>query len=146
MKKKIKYVLIGIITISSFSVLLLFNFYISPDLQSKINQRIIENNNREKKFEVTNISVFIDYSGVQENDFFQNINLTNYKTTAFDALANSSVIRFKDDGRGVYVEEINGVGVGWIYWINNDPPPPMPSNYFNLVDNDTLNWKYVSVV
>jgi len=144
MKKKIKYILIGIITISSFSVLLLFNFYVFPDLQSNINQGIIDKNNREKKFEVTNISVFIDYSGVQENDFFQNLTLTDYGTTAFDALSNSCTIRTKNFNYGLLVEEINGVGVGWIYWVNNDPPPNVPSNYFNLLDNDTVNWKFVS--
>ncbi|MCK4286589.1 MAG: hypothetical protein KAX18_10325 [Candidatus Lokiarchaeota archaeon] len=142
MKKNKKYILIGIITISSFSVLILFNFYIFPDLQSNLNQT--NDNNREKNFEVTNISVFIDYSGVQVNEFFQNINLTNYETTAFDALANCCVIKVTDFNWGLFVEEINGVGVGWIYWINNDPPPNLPSDYFNLLDNDTVNWKYVS--
>ncbi len=86
----------------------------------------------------------VDYSGAQENDLFQNINLTNYKTTAFDALTNCSVIRAADFNWGLLVEEINGVGVGWIYWINNDPPPNIPSDYFNLLDNDTVNWKFVS--
>lgn len=142
MKKNIKYLIIGIVTISSFSVLILFNFYIFPNLQSNLNQT--NDNNREKNFEVTNISVFVDYSGVQQNDFFQNINLTNYKTTAFDVLANCCVIRVRDYSWGIFVEEINGVGVGWIYWINNDPPPNLPSNYFNLLDNDTVNWKFVS--
>ena len=104
----------------------------------------MDNNNRDNKFEVTNISVFIDYSGVQENDFFQNLNLTDYKTTAFDALSNCCIIRTKNFNYGLFVEVINGVGVGWIYWINNDLPPNIPSNYFNLLDNDTVNLKFVS--
>ncbi|HEC37225.1 hypothetical protein LCGC14_0639540 [marine sediment metagenome] len=142
MKKKIKYIVIGIITTLSFTVLILFNFYIFPDLQSDLNQ--ININEREKKFEVTNISLFVDYSGVKENDFFKDINLTSYETTAYHALANSTVIRVRNFNWGLLVEEINGVGVGWIYWINNDPPPNLPSNYFNLLDNDTVNWKFVS--
>lgn len=140
MKKNIKYIIIGIIAILSFSILLLFNFVILPKLPSNINQN---NNEREKKFEVKNISVFIDYSGVKENEFFQNLNLTNYETTAYHALLNCCDIKIKDYGWGIFVEEINGVGVGWIYWINNDVPPSMPSNYFYLMDNDTVNWKYV---
>jgi hypothetical protein len=141
MKKKIKYLFIGVIGISSFTILIIFNFVILPNLQSNSNQPI--NNNREKKFEVRNISVYIDYSGVKENDLFQNLNLTNYETTAYHALLNCCVIKIKDFGWGVYVEEINGVGIGWIYWINNDAPPSMPSNYFYLMDNETVNWKYV---
>lgn len=141
MKKNVKYLLIGIIAISSFTILIVFNFVILPNLQSNLNQTI--NNNREKKFEVRNISISIDYSGNKENEFFQNLNLTNYETTAYHALLNCCEIKIKDHGWGIYVEEINGVGIGWIYWTNNDPPPMIPSNYFFLVDNDTVNWIYV---
>ncbi len=141
MKKNIKYIIISIIAFSSFTILLLFNFFILPNLQSNSNQII--NENKEKKFEVENISVYIDYSGIKENEFFQNLNLTNYETTAYHALLNCCDIKIKDYGWGIFVEEINGVGIGWIYWINNDAPPSMPSNYFYLMDNDTVNWKYV---
>jgi len=142
MKKNIKYIIIGLIAISSFSILLIFNFVILPNLQSNINQN--NNNNRVKQFEVKNISVFIDYSGVQDkdNEFFQNLNLTNYETTAFHALLNCCEVKTIDYGWGLYVEEINGIG-RWIYWINNDPSPSMASNYFYLLDNDTVNWKHV---
>jgi hypothetical protein len=142
MKKNIKYLIIGIITVSSFTGLFIFNFMILPNLQSNIYQS--NNPSREAKFEVLNITVSIDYSGVQVNELFQNINLTNFETTALDALANCCVIRVANFNGRLLVEEINGVGVGWIYWINNDPPPNIPANYFNLLDNDTINWKFVS--
>ena len=71
------------------------------------------------------------------------MNLTNYETTVYHALLNCCDIKIKDYSWGIFVEEINGIGVGWIYWINNDAPPTMPSNYFYLMDNDTVNWKYV---
>ncbi|MBY8985838.1 MAG: hypothetical protein KGD65_12260, partial [Candidatus Lokiarchaeota archaeon] len=103
----------------------------------------IQNNDREKKFEVVNITISVDYSGIQENEVFQNINLTNFETTAFHALVNCCVIRYVVSW-GLKVEEINGVGGGWIYWINDDPLPNIPSNLFNLLDNDTVNWEFVS--
>ena len=142
MKKNIKYLLIGIITISSFTALILFNFYIIPNFQSDLTQ--IHNDDRDKKLEVINITVSVDYSGIQEKEIFQNINLTNFETTAFHALVNCCVIKYIDFSWGLKVEEINGVGGGWIYWINNDPLPNIPSNYFNLLDNDTVNWEFVS--
>ena len=142
MKKNVKYLIIGIIAISSFTVLIVFNYYIIPNFQSNLSQ--IENNDRVKKFEVNNITVSVDYSGVKEKEIFQNINLTNYETSAFHALANCCVIRYVDFSWGLKVEEINGVGGGWIFWINNDPLPNIPSNFFNLLDNDTVNWKFVS--
>ncbi|MFW9880670.1 MAG: hypothetical protein ACFFG0_46985 [Candidatus Thorarchaeota archaeon] len=139
MKKSIKYLLIGIIGISSFATLLLFNFVILPHLIS--NQSI--NNNREKLYTVTNISVYIDYSGVRENELFQNTTLNNYETTAYHSLLNCCEIKIRYYGSLIYVEEINGVGIGWIYWINNDPLPGIASNHFYLIDNETVNWKYI---
>ncbi len=141
MRKNIKYIIISVIAVSSFTVLLLFNFVIIPKLQSNIIQGI--DNNREKQFEVKNITLFIDYSGVKENEIFENINLTNYKTTAYHALLNCCDLVVIDYGWGIYVKEINGVGVGWIYSVNEDPPPNIPSNYFYLMDNDTVEWTHV---
>ncbi|MFX1375057.1 MAG: hypothetical protein ACFFA0_04535 [Promethearchaeota archaeon] len=140
MKKNIKYILISVIGISSFTMFFLFSFLIVPNLQSTIAQNSTD---REKQFQVENISVYIDYSGVKENEMFQNLNLTNYQTTAYHAVLNCCDIKIKDYGWGIFVEEINDVGIGWIYWINNDIPPSIPSNYFYLMDNDTVNWKYV---
>jgi hypothetical protein len=141
MRKKNKPIIISITAISSFVVLLLFSFIIFPKLQTDIIQDI--NNEREKQFVVNNITVIIDYSGIKENEIFENISLTNYKTTAYHALVNCCDVVEIDYGWGIYIKEINGVGVGWIYSINEDPPPNIPSNYFYLMDNDTVNWKHV---
>lgn len=140
MKKK--YILIGILGISSFTGLLLFNFIILPNFVSNVTQI---NNNRELQFEVVNISVSIDYSGEMANDIFQNLNLTNYKTTAYHALLNCCDIQIKNYPSGIFVKKINGVGEGWIYWINDDPLPNIPSNFLYLLDNDTVYWKYVGI-
>lgn len=141
MNKKIKFGIIGIIAVLSFSTLILFNFLILPNFQSTLSQNL--NKDRVNKFEVKNISVFIDYAGPQENQFFQNLNLTNYETSAYHALLNCCNVKVKTYSSGYFVEEINGVGAGWIYWINDNPPPNIPSNYFYLMDNDTVNWKHV---
>ncbi len=141
MKKTHRFILIGFIAIFSFSFLLIYSFIIGPQLQSSINQII--GNEREKQVEVTNVTVIIDYSGVKDNELFVNINLTDNKTTAYYALANCCDISVQDFGWGLYVNEINGVGPGWIYSINDDPLPMIPSNYFNLMDNDTVKWKHV---
>jgi len=141
MKKKNRFILITFIAIFSFSFLLIYSFIIVPQLQSSINQII--GNEREKQFEVTNVTVIIDYSGVKDNELFENVNLINYKTTAYYALANCCAVSVQDFGWGLYVNEINGVGPGWIYSINDDPLPNIPSNYFYLMDNDTVKWKHV---
>jgi hypothetical protein len=141
MKKNTKFILIGLIAIFSFSFLLIYSFIIVPQIQSSINQ--VNGDERVKQFEVANVTVVIDYSGVKDNELFENINLTNYRTTAYYALANCCDVSVQDFGWGLYVNEINGVGPGWIYSINDDPPPNIPSNYFYLMDNDTVKWKHV---
>lgn len=142
MKKKSRLILISSIAIFSFSFLLIFSFVIGPQMQSSINQVI--GNENEKQFEVTNVTVVIDYSGVKDNELFENINLTNYKTTAYHALINCCSVVVKDYGSGIYVEKINGVGVGWMYTVN-DEYPKIPSDAFYLIGNDTVKWIYVGL-
>ncbi|MHA2128488.1 MAG: hypothetical protein ACXABO_20135 [Promethearchaeota archaeon] len=140
MIKKIKFILIGTIAVLSFTMLILFNFIILPNFQSNLSQNL--DNEREKRFAVKNITIFIDYSGAQENQSFHDLNLTNYETSAYHALLNCCDIKVRSFSWGLFVDEINGVS-GWIYWINDDPPPNIPANYFYLIDNDTVNWKNV---
>ena len=139
MRKTHRFILISFIAIFSFSFLLIFSFIIAPQMQSSINQDI--GNEREEQFEVTNVTVIIDYSGVKNNELFENINLTNYKTTAYHALINCCSVVVQYYGSGIYVEKINGVGV-WMYTVNEEYPN-IASNYFNLMDNDTVKWKHV---
>jgi len=141
MEKRIKYILLVLIGISCFSLLFFYNTILLQNPESPINQN---NGERDvKQYCVENITLIIDYSGVKTNEKFENINLTNYETTAYHLLLNCCEIVFIDYDWGVYIKEINGVGVGWIYTINNDVPPSMPSNYFNLLDNDTVKWTHV---
>ena len=142
MKKKKRFILISFIAIFSFSFLLIFSFVIGPQIQSSINQVI--GNEREKQFEVINITVIIDYSGAKNNDLFENINLTNYKTTAYHALINCCSVVVRDYSSGIYVEKINGVGIGWMYTVNEEYPN-IPSNYYYLMGNDTVKWIYVGL-
>ena len=139
MKKTHRFILISFIAIFSFSFLLIFSFIIAPQMQSSINQII--GNEREKQVEVTNVTVIIDYSGVKDNELFININLTDNKTTAYHALINCCSVVVKYYSSGIYVEKINGVGV-WMYTVNEEYPN-IASNYFNLMDNDTVKWKHV---
>ena len=141
MEKRIKYILLVLIGISCFSLLFFFNTILLQNPESPINQN---NGERDvKQYCVENITLIIDYSGIKTNEKFENINLTNYETTAYHLLLNCCEIVTIDYDWGVYINEINGVGVGWIYTINNDVPPSMPSNYFNLLDNDTVKWTHV---
>ncbi len=141
MKKKAKFLLIGVIGVSSFCILIFFGFFIIPMIQSSNNNKI--ENRSELLFEVTNITIIIDYSDVKDSEIFKNINLTNFKTTAFHALLNCCDVVAQDHGWGIYVKQINGVGEGWIYTVNNESLPNIPSNLFNLIDNDIVKWTHV---
>ena len=141
MEKRIKYILLIFIGITCFSLLFLFNTILLQNPEPPINQN---NGERDvKQYSVENITLIIDYSGIKTNEKFENINLTNYETTAYHILLDCCEIVIIDYGWGVYIKEINSVGVGWIYTINNGVPPSMPCNYFNLLDNDTVKWTHV---
>jgi len=141
MNKRTKYIIIGLFGSSFIALFLFFNFIIFPSWQTKINE---DNENiREKQFEVSNVTLIVDYSGVKDNDLFKNINLTNYKTTVYHALLNCCEVAIQDYDTAIYVKEINGVGEGWTYTVNNEPLPNIPANYFYLLDNDTVKWTYI---
>lgn len=141
MKKKAKFLLLGVIGVSSFCFLILFGFFIIPMMQSSSNNKIDKRS--ELLFEVTNITVIVDYSEVKDIDIFKYINLTNFKTTAFHALLNCCDVVTQDYGWGIYIKQINGIGEGWIYTVNNESLPNIPSNLFNLIDNDIIKWTHV---
>lgn len=141
MEKRIKYIFLVLIGISCFSLLFFFTRILLQNPEPPINQ---DNGERDvKQYSVDNITLIIDYSGVKTNEKFENVSLTNYQTTAYHLLLNCCEITIENYGLRIYVKEINGVGVGWIYTINNGVPPNMPSNYFNLLDNDTVKWTHV---
>ena len=141
MNKKNKFIVIGLIGIFCFTLFFVFSFILFPNSQTSINENNVDG--RVKQLQVSNITVVIDYSGVKDNEIFRNISLINYETSVYHAILNCCEISVQNYGWGKFVKEINGVGVGWTYTVNNEPPPSMPSDYFYLRDNDTVRWTYV---
>ena len=141
MEKRNKYILLAILGISCFTLLFFFNSMLLDNPQSPFVQN--EEEREVKQYSVDNITLIIDYSGVKTNEEFVNISLTSDKTTVYHLLLNCCVITIQDFGWGIYIQEINSVGPGWIYTVNNGAPPSMPSDYFNLLNNDIVKWKHV---
>ncbi len=142
MQKTNKYILLFIVGFSCFSLLFIFNFFLLLDPQSPFVQN--EEERAVKQYNVANITLFIDYSGEKTNEQFENITLTDYQTTVYHLLVNCCETSIQNFGGFIYVNEINGVGPGWIYTVNNEAPPSMPSDYFNLLNNDNVTWTHVS--
>jgi len=72
----------------------------------------------------------------------ENVELTDYNTSAFDALINWCEVEYKDYGEmGILVEEIDGIQGNWRYSINGDFPG-VSSNKYNLKNGDTVKWVY----
>jgi hypothetical protein len=141
MNIRTKFLTIGIIGIICIASFLALSFVVFPGLQSSITQ--ISGDERERQPEVTNITVIVDYSGVKENEIYMNLTLTNYSTTAYHAILMCCEIKVQDYSWAIYVEEINGVGTGWTYTVNDEPLPNIPVDYFYLLDNDTVKWTHI---
>ena len=141
MKKRNKYILLALLGISCFSLLFVFNSILRHNPQSPFIQN--EGERAVRQYSVDNITLFIDYSGVKTNEKFENVSLTNNQTTVYHLLLNCCEITIKNYGVYIYVDGINGVGTGWIYTVNDGVPPMVPVNYYNLLDNDSVTWKYV---
>jgi hypothetical protein len=141
MEKRNKYILLAFFGVTCFSLLFFFNALLLHNPQSPI---IPNEGEREvKQYSVDNITLIIDYSGAKTNEKFENVSLTNYQTTAYHLLLNCCEITIQKYGVYIYVDGINGVGTGWIYTVNDGVPPMLPVNYYNLLDNDIVKWKYV---
>ena len=141
MNKKTKFITIGIIAIFSFTSLFIFSFIFFPSLQASINSS--NDDGRTLQEEVSNITIIIDYSGVKDNEIYWNITLNNYNTTVYHAILKCSEVKVQDYGWAIYVKEINGIGTGWTYTVNEDPLPNIPVDYFYLMDNDTVKWTHI---
>ena len=140
MEKRNKYILLVFLGVSCFSLLFIFNSLLLNNPQSPIIQN--EEERAVKQYSVNNITLIIDYSGVQTNEKFENVSLTNYQTTVYHLLLNCCEITIQNYGMQIYIQEINSVG-SWIYTVNNEPPSNIAANYYNLLDNDTVKWKHV---
>jgi len=140
MEKRNKYILLVFLGVSCFSLLFIFNSLLLNNPQSPIIQN--EEERAVKQYSVDNITLIIDYSGVQTNEKFENVSLTNYQTTVYHLLLNCCEIIIKNYGLQIYIKEINSV-TSWIYTVNNEPPSNIAANYYNLLNNDTVKWKHV---
>ncbi|MFX0012387.1 MAG: hypothetical protein ACFE9R_18890 [Candidatus Hermodarchaeota archaeon] len=141
MEKTKKYIIIGIVGISCFSLLIFVNSTLFNDQNSPFIPK--QGDRTEKLYSVENLTLFIDYSGVKLNQLFENVSLTNFQTSVYHLLLNCCDISIKQYAGFIYVNGINGVGTGWIYTVNDGTPPSIPSDYFYLLDNDTVKWKHV---
>ncbi|TFF95554.1 MAG: DUF4430 domain-containing protein [Promethearchaeota archaeon] len=117
-KKYNKFAIIGIIIAASFGSLIYFGVSYSPPT---VNQKL------EK---VQDLTLVIDYgNGTISN--YTNFELTNYETTAFDALNKSVSVQYTDYGaQGYFIESINGAVGNWLYYINDNYVSVAANNYF----------------
>lgn len=124
MKKKTKFLLIAIIGVLSFTILLVFNFYLSktePTLS-----------------DVENISLIVDYNNGTIKGHY-NFTLDGGKTTVFDALDKWCKVEYQESSLGIFVTAIDGIRGSWIYLVNGYSPE-FGSKVYALKDGDLVKW------
>jgi len=126
MRKKLKFFIIVIVGISSFSMLILINF------------NLITNPTKSTRESVNNITLLVNYKNGTIKTH-ENFTLDNWETTVFNALDKWCDIQFVDYGWGIYVTEIDGIKGGWIYLVNNNAPNVGAPDY-PLNDGDEVKW------
>jgi hypothetical protein len=128
-KKFNKYIIIAILASASFASFFVFTSSIEV---AEVNEALRE---------VQDITLIVDY-GNGTIKTLENLELTDYNTTAFNALINWCEVEYKDYGEmGILVEEIDGIRGNWRYSINGDFPG-VSSNKYNLKNGDTVEWVY----
>ena len=145
MEKTHKYLILVIIGTTCFTGLILFNYYIVPEWQASLNQ----SNNDDDAYvgldnplqEVHNITLIVDYNGELETKKVKDFNLTSGKTTAFDAVDKWCDVEYWEGKK--YITYIDGVGIGWTYYVNEPPLPNKPAIEFYLNNGDKVYWTYV---
>jgi hypothetical protein len=123
-----KYIIIAIIGLASFTSLIYFGFTYSPHPEN------------EKSETVQNISLTIDYgNGTLYNQ--ENFRLTNYKTSAFDAVNTWADVQFTDYGaQGYLIESIDGIEGNWLYYVNEEYISVAANKYY-LQDGDQIRFE-----
>lgn len=126
-KKFNKYILIAILATASFSSFFIFASSIEV---SEVNKPLKE---------VQDITLIVDY-GNGTVKTWEDFELSDYNTTAFDALKNWCDIEYTDYGNmGILVEGVDGISGNWLYSIN-DEFPGVSANKYNLKNGDTVKW------
>ncbi|MFW9988197.1 MAG: DUF4430 domain-containing protein [Candidatus Odinarchaeota archaeon] len=127
LKKYNKYILVAIIAVASFTSFFIFSSSIKV---SEVNEPLRE---------VNDLTLIVDYGNGTETTW-ESFDLTNYNTTAFDALSRWCKVEITDYGeRGIIVESINGLKKGWLYTVN-DKSPGVSAEKYNLKDGDIVKW------
>ena len=127
MRKKVKFIIIALVGISTFASLIIFNFYFYKKPET------LEG--------VEDISLFVDFNNGTIKTR-TNFTLDNGKTTALDALEKWCIIRYEVSVQGIFVTEIDGVSGDWIYIINSFRPGVGASAY-PLESGDLVTWKHI---
>jgi len=127
LKKYNKYILIVILATASFASFFVFTSSIEV---GEVNEPLKE---------VDDITLTIDY-GNGTIKIWENLELTDYNTTAYDALIKCCKTEITDYGdMGIIVESIDGVRGNWRYSIN-DEFPGVSAEKYNLKSGDSVNW------
>ncbi|MFX1259853.1 MAG: DUF4430 domain-containing protein [Promethearchaeota archaeon] len=159
MEKIIKFIFIAVIGSTCFITLLLYNFGLAPFIPSPYNGfdedggEGEDNNNddntgddyheNEPQEEVEDITLIVDYDGEKEEKKVEDFSLDDGETTAFDAVNEWCDVEYEVYSNDrYYITYIDGVGEGWVYYVNSDFPD-IPVNYYNLEDGDVVRFKYV---
>jgi hypothetical protein len=126
-KKYNKYILISVLAIASFTSFFLFTSSIEV---GEVNTPLRE---------VIDITLIVNY-GNGTIVTWANFTLSDYNTTAFDALSEWCEVEITDYGeRGIIVESINDLKKNWLYSVNGESPGVSAKKY-NLRDGDIVEW------
>ena len=126
-KKFNKYILISVLAVASFTSFFVFTSSIEV---GEVNTPLRE---------VNDITLIVDY-GNGTIVTWANFTLSDYNTTAFDALSEWCEVEITDyGGRGIIVESINDLKKNWLYSVN-DESPGVSAKKYNLRDGDIIEW------
>ncbi|MFW9826912.1 MAG: DUF4430 domain-containing protein [Candidatus Thorarchaeota archaeon] len=126
-KKINKFVIIAILAIASFSSFFVFTSSIKL---SEVNEPLKQ---------VENINLVVDYGNGTIREW-ENFDLSDYNTTAFDTLNKWCDLEYTDYGdMGILIESVDGRRGNWRYSVNGEFPG-VSSNKYNLKNGDTVNW------
>ncbi|UCC20780.1 MAG: DUF4430 domain-containing protein, partial [Promethearchaeota archaeon] len=128
-KKFNKYILVAILAIASFTSFFVFTFSIEV---GEVNEPLKE---------VQDITLIVDY-GNGTIETWENFGLSDYNTTAFDALNKWCELEYTDYGEmGIIVESINNLRGNWLYSVN-DESPGVSAHKYNLEKGDIIKWTF----
>ncbi|MFX0032147.1 MAG: DUF4430 domain-containing protein [Promethearchaeota archaeon] len=140
MKKYLKYLIIAVIGISSFTVVILYSFGVFPF--TNLNQ-VGPNTGRDTPLaEVFNISLTVEYV-TEPTQTWDNISLYNYQTSVLDALQEKCTVEVSLFSNGALVIGIDGVYGDWIYFVNGMFAGVGAADYY-LNHGDSILWKHVN--